>query len=374
MYDLDPDRAERMRKASLVVEKNKQAEDKPLSDSRILRPFSAADFEGVPVPPRVWNVDNYLPHREPGLIFGNGGEGKTTIALQLAAAKSAQTDWLGLKTRPGRTLFLSVEDDRDELHRRLDCIRADLNLKWSNIADVHLWPLVGEDATLGAYSKSQGRVISTPLLKELEERIRDTMIDTVILDTLSDVFSGDENDKQQSRAFINILKGVGFSTDTSMLALAHPSLSGMASGTGTSGSVGWNNTARVRLYFRSIGDTGIRKLQVMKANYGPRDLCVHVRWECGVYVPVTDAEVPVERKRSEKDKLTGNKKTLYGLLEDAGPGGLSLDEWNGKARNQGVGKTRPATLTDIHRDLKNLKLVHECNGRWFVTPGKEPAE
>ena len=47
--------------------------------------------------------------------------------------------------------------------------------------------------------------------------------------------------------------------------------------------------------------------------------------------------------------------------------GLTLEEWNEKAREQGIGANRPATLTDAHRDLKNLKLVHECNGRWFVT-------
>ena len=82
---------------------------------------------------------------------------------------------------------------------------------------------------------------------------------------------------------------------------------------------------------------------------------------------MTEAEVPTERKRSARDNLKGNKKTIFGLLEDAMPTGLTLEEWNEKAREQGIGANRPATLTDAHRDLKNLKLVHECNGRWFVT-------
>ena len=217
---------------------------------RTLQSFSAADFDGVPVPKRVWNVENFLPHREPGLLLGNGGEGKTTIALQLAVAKAARTNWLGLDTRPGRTLYLSAEDDRDELHRRLDAMRLDLGLQWADLGDVHLLPLVGEDATLGAYSKTQGKVIATPLLAAVEERVRDCMIDTVMLDTLSDVFCGDENDKQQARAFIQLLKGLGIRTETSLLALAHPSLRGMSSGDGMSGSTAWNNTARARLYFR----------------------------------------------------------------------------------------------------------------------------
>jgi AAA domain len=113
-----------------------------------------------------------------------------------------------METQPGRTLFMSAEDDRDELHRRLDRMRVDLNLQWADLADLHVWPLVGEDATLGFYSKPKGKVIATSLLATVEERIRDTMIDTVILDTLSDVFCGDENDKQQARAFIHLLKGL----------------------------------------------------------------------------------------------------------------------------------------------------------------------
>jgi hypothetical protein len=115
----------------------------------------------------------------------------------------------------------------------------------------------------------------------------------------------------------------------------------MASGTGMSGSTAWNNTARARLYFYSVGGTGIRRLQIKKANYGPDGLCVHVRWQRGVYVPVTEAEVPTERKRSARDNLKGNKKTIFGLLEDAMPTGLTLEEWNEKAREQGIGANRP---------------------------------
>ena len=34
------------------------------------------------------------------------------------------------------------------------------------------------------------------------------------------------------------------------LLLAHPSLTGMSTGTGMSGSTGWNNAARSRMYFQ----------------------------------------------------------------------------------------------------------------------------
>ena len=75
-----------------------------------------------------------------------------------------------------------------------------------------------------------------------------------------------------------------------VLALAHPSLTGMTSGTGTSGSTGWSNAVRARTYLHSDkDDDDARTLQVMKANYGPKNLSVKLRWQRGLYVPITEA-------------------------------------------------------------------------------------
>ena len=123
---------------------------------RILNPISAAEFEGKPVPQRKWEVEQYIPRCKPVLLYGDGGAGKTTIAAQLAACKSARKDWLGLKTQPGRTLYISAEDDNDELHFRLDCIRANMGLQWADLADVQLQSLLDKDPALGEFSSSMG--------------------------------------------------------------------------------------------------------------------------------------------------------------------------------------------------------------------------
>jgi RecA-family ATPase len=245
-------------------------------------------------PQRQWEVESYIPRNKPVLIYGDGGVGKSTLAMQLGVAKSANTNWLGIETRPGSTLYLSAEDDLDELHIRLNCIRNDLGLTWDDLADVHLQSLVGKDPTLGAFSREQWKVIKTPLLDQVEEYLRDLGISTVILDTLSDVFAGEENDKQQARGFVNLIGGLALRTQSTIVALAHPSLSGMSSGAGTSGSVAWNNTVRARLYLNSDkDDETARLLQVMKANYGPKNLRVRLRWQRGV----TAADPPCRTKK-----------------------------------------------------------------------------
>ena len=123
--------------------------------------FSArASLKARAAPEREWCVRNYIPHRNVTLLGGDGGVGKTTLMLQLCAAKATGTNWLGLETRPGRTLFVSAEDDKDELNRRLLSIRLDLNKSWPDLADVHLWPLAGEDAVMGRFNAHKAAMVA----------------------------------------------------------------------------------------------------------------------------------------------------------------------------------------------------------------------
>ena len=102
-------------------------------------------MEGVPVPPREWIVSDYIPHKTVTLLFGDGGTGKSLLALQLASARALAREWIGLLPEPGQTLVLSAEDDADELQRRLDDIRKFYNVRMADLADMRLIDLVGED-------------------------------------------------------------------------------------------------------------------------------------------------------------------------------------------------------------------------------------
>jgi RecA-family ATPase len=80
--------------------------------------------------------------------------------------------------------------------------------------------------------------------------------------------------------------------DTTVLLLAHPSVSGMTRGTGSSGSTGWNNSVRSRLYFDRIRaddnsepDPDARVLRSMKSNYGRVGEEIVLHWRRGIFVP-----------------------------------------------------------------------------------------
>ena len=63
-----------------------------------------------------------IPDRTVSIVAGDGGGGKTTLMLQLAAAIAGDRPWLGCNPEPGTVLFLSAEDELDELHRRIAAI------------------------------------------------------------------------------------------------------------------------------------------------------------------------------------------------------------------------------------------------------------
>src|SRR4029079_1534383 len=94
------------------------------------------------------------------------------------------------------------------------------------------------------------------------------------LDTLADFFAGDEISRTHARQFIGMLRGLAIEFERCILLLAHPQLSGMSSGSGTSGSTAWSNSVRSRLYLERVKDdrgveqdTDARVLKTMKANY-----------------------------------------------------------------------------------------------------------
>lgn len=253
--------------------------------------WTAASLAGQPVPPREWLVESLVPSRTVTMLGGDGGTGKSLLALQLAAATAAGADWIGRPVeRPGPAMFVSAEDDKEELHRRLAAVVAAEGLDMETLTELHANSLAGQDATLALPDRRTGALTPTERFTALDTTIARLQPALVILDTLSDLFGGEENARPQARAFIGMLRGLAIRHDCAVILLAHPSLSGLSSGAGTSGSTAWNNSVRSRLYFERLTDGGYepdtdaRRLTTKKANYGPAGEEIMLRFEAGRFV------------------------------------------------------------------------------------------
>lgn len=256
------------------------ANDNNPSDISFINP---ADWNNKPIPKREWFIPELVPMRTVTILNGDGGVGKSLLALQLAAASSMGAETLGFKLAMGRSLYIGAEDEADEFHRRLADITASHGRQLSDLCEFRLLSLADADATLAAADRG-GRIQPTELYAKIVKYAVDFMPRLIVLDTVADLFGGDEIKRTQARQFIGMLRTLAISLDAAVILLAHPSLQGMQSGSGSSGSTGWNNSVRSRLYLtRDKDDQELRILEVMKANYGQTGKTVKLRWTDGAF-------------------------------------------------------------------------------------------
>lgn len=257
--------------------------------------FSAARLNGKTVPPRQWLVPDLIPSRTVTLLGGDGGTGKSLLAKLLAVACATSGPWIGLPVESGPAIYFTAEDDEDEVHRRLDNILRATGGSYDDLADLIICSYAGKDALLATQATPTAPLQPTDLFRRLDMRMAAVKPVVVVLDTLADLFPGNENDRAQARQFIGLLRSLAIKHDCAVILLAHPSLSGLNSGSGTSGSTAWNNSVRSRLYLERIVQDGYeanpdaRVLSTKKANYGRTGGEINLTWRNGVF----EADAPV---------------------------------------------------------------------------------
>lgn len=277
-------------------------------EAALLRGFPASDLGDTPPPPQRWLARDLIPAGTVTMLYGDGATGKSLVALQLCVARVTGGDWLGLPVGQGPAMFLTAEDDHEELNRRLHAILRGTGTFVSDLGSLDLIPLVGEDAVLAAPNPRTGLLEATPLYGALRARIERLRPSLLVLDTLADLFGGDEIKRIQARQFIRLIiaLGQGLDFELTILLLAHPSVAGMGSGNGTSGSTGWSNSVRSRLYMerryatyndKKIEiDADVRVLSGKKTNRSRAGAEALLRWVEGRFV------AEAEDRASETDK------------------------------------------------------------------------
>lgn len=159
---------------------------------------------------------------------------------------------------------------------------------------MHLISLAGQDALLATPNRL-GLIKPTNLFARLRGAACDIHPKLIVLDNSADVFGGSENDRTQVRQFIGILRSLAIAANAGVLLTSHPSLTGINSGSGISGSTAWHASVRSRLYMKRAvtdkdeePDPNLRVIEVMKANYGPVGETITVRWQDGLFLPETE--------------------------------------------------------------------------------------
>jgi RecA-family ATPase len=235
--------------------------------------------------------------------------------LQRCVAGVAGLQWFGMTPRKGPCVYLS--EDLDELNRRVEDIAASYGVDLDDLSDLHLISLAGEDAVLATPNRT-GLIVETPVWRGLMARIEEFNPVLVAVDTAAHVYAGDEIKRPQVRQFIGQLRRPAIQRDLAVLLLSHPSQTGITSGTGTSGSTGWSNSVRSRIYLdkpKTSGgeeiDADLRIFSIKKANYGAVGLTPRLRWQAGCFV--------LDQQAGDFDTLAADaraERVFFDLLAD----------------------------------------------------------
>jgi putative DNA primase/helicase len=177
---------------------------------------------------RRWLYPDVLPLGIAGILASMGGAGKSRLIYQLGVSIAAGVPCIGIKPeRVGGVLYLSAEDDEDELHRRGRRIlayyeAAGLHVDRGALAErLHVKSRVGLDNLL-TRSGEDGEVHRTALVERiiaLARLIPDLL--AVAFDPVSRFRGGRANYEEDTTRFLETLEAIGQATGATVLAAAH---------------------------------------------------------------------------------------------------------------------------------------------------------
>ncbi len=325
---------------------------KAANDNKIERIYYR-DLIGTTPPSREWIIPDWLPKGCVTAIYGDGGVGKSLLAQQLMISMATGKEWLGYKNNPMKVYGLLCEDDRDEIHRRQTAIDHQLGITEDNFGNMLYVSRVGQDNLLMTFDKEE-RGKLTIFFKQLLEDIKEFQPQLVVLDTLADLFGGNENIRIQVRQFVqNCCGEIARSVNAAVLLCAHPSDSGIQRKTGTGGSTAWSNTVRQRWYLEKPEEEGIspdiRILSQKKSNYSATKGKITLKWEDGIFVRTDDYVAPTagEKYSSKCDDARDRKSNdILNLIYDEATAGRAYtmghfsEAFEGAGTKYGLGSKR----------------------------------
>jgi RecA-family ATPase len=233
-------------------------------------------------PARVWTLHEMILAGQVTYLTGAGATGKSLLGQQLATCIATNTQFLGLDVQQGTAIYVTCEDDADELHRRQKAICAGLGVIFSELpGHLELVSLAGAIGNELATFDQLGRMRTTPAWQRLRSTVLSIGASFVVLDNVAHLFAGNENIRQQVASFLSLLNGLALESGAAILLIGHPNKAGDS----FSGSTAWENQVRSRLFLDRVKQTDgtvldpdARTLSRGKANYSRNGEALAFRW------------------------------------------------------------------------------------------------
>jgi AAA domain len=318
-----------------------------------------------------WLIKGVLAKGHNSHVFGPPGSGKSGLVGSMAVHLGAGSSfWHGFKIpKKCASVYFPFE-------------RADLVQK-------RIWAEAQRDG-LGAVPVT----VSPGIINLLDPKCVNEIVGTMlaaedrfgmeaslgIFDTLNKGISadgGDENQaKDQNRAWGHLRQVHELMQRYHAVHLMGVGHTGKDESRGSRGSNAGQGDNDVEFQISKDGD--IKAVAINKANELPEGPLMRFKMEpfdtglkdqdgdaIEVWIPGSET-IAAAKVETAGPKLTKNQKTLFQMLHAAGSRGLTLDDWNERAREADIGVKRRADLTDCRLALKAAGLVYEHSLGWSV--------
>jgi hypothetical protein len=174
-----------------------------------------------PIPPRGWLLGNTFCRRFVSSLTAGGGAGKTALrmaqALSLATGREPTGEHVFQRCR---VLYVSLEDDRDELRRR---VRAAMKHHGIEPAEIEGWLYLATPTAMGLNlaELKEGEFKRGNLNTKLEEVIELHGLDVVILDPFVKAHAVSENDNNLIDQVMTMLADIAAKHNVAIDVLHH---------------------------------------------------------------------------------------------------------------------------------------------------------
>lgn len=245
--------------------------------------------------PKPFLMTGFIPSRELTLATGAGGANKSTFGQQLATCVAAGLPMLGVDVMQGNALYITAEDDEDRLHWMQAHICKAVGASLSGLSGkLHLASLRGRLGNEIATFDLEGKLRPSASFSILRATIERTGARLVVLDNAAHLFAGNENDRQQVTAFVNLLYSLCQDLGATVVLVAHSNKAGDT----YSGSTAWLNAVRSQIVLSRPDDThdpDERILSLGKANYARQGQELRFRWHD--FALRLDSDLPTDTRK-----------------------------------------------------------------------------
>lgn len=281
------------------------------ADANAIPTLNLAELADVEPQPKRFVVPSFAPAGEVSLFTGPGSAGKSLLSQQIATAIAAGVQTLRLDFKQSPAIYLTCEDDVDQLHWRQMHICKSLGVDMRSLnGRLYLASLRGAlDNALGTEGNG-GEFTLGKAYHRLQSLVKQTGASFVALDNVAHLFTGNENDRGQVTRFVNALNRLAGDTGAAIILLGHPN----KSGDNYSGSTAWLNAVRSQFTVEHDLQTDLRAVTASKANYARKGESIRFAWVDWAFVHEDDLPPETARAIRETAKATAENETFLSCL------------------------------------------------------------